>query len=37
MRPFQSVLQQAFAGVNLVEGDLFGGVATGLPYTRFNA
>lgn len=27
---FQQALQQAFAGVPLVEGDLFGGVAAGL-------
>ena len=37
LRPFQSALQQEFANVRMVEGDLFGGVATGLPYTRFNA
>ncbi len=29
---FQQALQQAFAGVPLVEGDLFGGVAAGLVY-----
>ncbi len=32
LRPFQSALQAAFAGVPLVEGDLFGGVAAGLAY-----
>lgn len=32
LRPFQRALQAAFAGVPLVEGDLFGGVASGLVY-----
>ncbi len=32
LRPFQAALGQAFAGVPLVEGDLFGGVAAGLAY-----
>ena len=32
--PFQTALQAAFAGVPLVEGDLFGGVALGLAYSR---
>jgi len=32
LRPFQRALQAAFAGVPLVEGDLFGGVASGLAY-----
>jgi hypothetical chaperone protein len=31
---FQQVLQTEFAGVPLIEGDLFGGVALGLAYTR---
>jgi hypothetical chaperone protein len=31
---FQQVLQNEFAGVPLIEGDLFGGVALGLAYTR---
>jgi hypothetical chaperone protein len=31
---FQLVLQAEFAGVPLVEGDLFGGVALGLAYSR---
>jgi hypothetical chaperone protein len=31
---FQSALQAEFAGVPLVEGDLFGGVALGLTYSR---
>ena len=30
LRPFQDVLRNAFPGVALVEGDLFGGVAAGL-------
>jgi hypothetical chaperone protein len=30
LRPFQQALQRSFAGVNVVEGDLFGGVAAGL-------
>ncbi|RZL90838.1 MAG: Hsp70 family protein [Variovorax sp.] len=32
LRPFQDVLRRAFAGVDVVEGDLFGGVASGLAY-----
>jgi hypothetical chaperone protein len=31
---FQQVLQDEFAGVPLIEGDLFGGVALGLAYSR---
>jgi hypothetical chaperone protein len=34
LRPFQDLLQQRFAGVPVIEGDLFGGVATGLSYVR---
>ncbi len=34
LRTFQQTLQAAFAGVKLVEGDLFGGVALGLAYSR---
>ena len=34
LRPFQTALQAAFPGVPLVEGDLFGGVASGLAYSR---
>jgi hypothetical chaperone protein len=34
LRPFQRALQEAFKGVLLVEGDLFGGVASGLAYSR---
>ncbi|MFC7462620.1 Hsp70 family protein [Hydrogenophaga defluvii] len=34
LRPFQQALHAAFDGVPLVEGDLFGGVASGLAYTR---
>ncbi len=30
LQPFQQVLRDAFPGVPLIEGDLFGGVATGL-------
>jgi len=32
LRPFQDALRRSFAGVKLVEGDLFGGVAAGLAY-----
>lgn len=32
LRPFQQALRAEFAGVPLVEGDLFGGVASGLAY-----
>ncbi|AOW13967.1 heat-shock protein [Hydrogenophaga crassostreae] len=32
--PFQRALQAAFPGVALVEGDLFGGVASGLAYSK---
>ena len=34
LRPFQRALQAEFPGVDLVEGDLFGGVASGLAYSR---
>ena len=34
LRPFQRALQAAFPDVPLVEGDLFGGVASGLAYSR---
>jgi hypothetical chaperone protein len=34
LRPFQQALQAEFAGVPMVEGDLFGGVASGLAYSR---
>ena len=34
LRTFQRVLQAEFPGVPLVEGDLFGGVASGLAYSR---
>jgi hypothetical chaperone protein len=34
LRTFQRALQKAFPGVPLVEGDLFGGVASGLAYSR---
>ncbi len=33
LRPFQQALQAAFVDVPLVEGDLFGGVASGLAYS----
>ncbi|QBM29394.1 Hsp70 family protein [Hydrogenophaga pseudoflava] len=32
LRPFQQTLRDAFPGVPLIEGDLFGGVASGLAY-----
>lgn len=34
LRPLRDVLAQALPGVPQVEGDLFGGVATGLAYSR---
>jgi hypothetical chaperone protein len=34
LRTFQEALQAEFAGVPLVEGDLFGGVASGLVYSQ---
>jgi hypothetical chaperone protein len=34
LRTFQEALQTAFVGVPLVEGDLFGGVASGLVYSQ---
>lgn len=34
LRPFQQTLRAAFPGVPLIEGDLFGGVASGLVYSR---
>lgn len=34
LRPFQRALQAEFPDVPLVEGDLFGGVASGLAYSR---
>ena len=34
LRTFQQALQVEFAGVPLVEGDLFGGVASGLVYSK---
>ena len=34
LHTFQKALQAAFAGVPLVEGNLFGGVASGLVYSR---
>jgi hypothetical chaperone protein len=33
LRPFQRALQHAFPNVAMVEGDLFGGVASGLAYS----
>jgi len=36
LRPFQAALQAEFPGVSMVEGDLFGGVAAGLAYSRAN-
>jgi hypothetical chaperone protein len=32
LRPFQAALRRSFPGVALLEGDLFGGVASGLAY-----
>lgn len=37
LRPFQLALRTEFPGVPLVVGDLFGGVASGLAYTRPSA
>lgn len=37
LRPFQQALRRGFAGVKLVEGDLFGGVAAGLAYAARDA
>ncbi len=34
LRPFQQTLRAAFPGVALIEGDLFGGVASGLAYSQ---
>ncbi len=34
LRPFQRALQAEFPGVPMMEGDLFGGVASGLVYSR---
>lgn len=34
LRPFQQTLRAAFPSVALIEGDLFGGVASGLAYSR---
>jgi hypothetical chaperone protein len=34
LRPFQQALQAEFPGVPMMEGDLFGGVASGLAYSR---
>jgi len=34
LRPFQQALQAAFTDVPLIEGDLFGGVASGLAYSH---
>jgi hypothetical chaperone protein len=33
LRPFQAAMAHSFAGVPLVVGDLFGGVAAGLVYS----
>jgi hypothetical chaperone protein len=37
LRPFQQLLRQRFPGTDIVEGDLFGGVATGLSYAGLRA
>jgi hypothetical chaperone protein len=34
LRPFQQMLRERFPGTEVIEGDLFGGVATGLSYAR---
>ena len=34
LRPFQRALQAEFPGVAMIEGDLFGGVASGLAYSK---
>ena len=34
LRPFQQTQRAAFPGVQVIEGDLFGGVASGLAYSR---
>ncbi|WP_332827388.1 Hsp70 family protein [Ramlibacter sp.] len=35
LRPFQQLLRERFPATEIVEGDLFGGVATGLSYAGF--
>lgn len=37
LRPFQSALRQVFPHTEVIEGDLFGGVAAGLAYAAANA
>jgi hypothetical chaperone protein len=37
LRPFQSALRQAFPSTEVIEGDLFGGVASGLAYAAAGA
>ncbi|HEY0825351.1 MAG TPA: Hsp70 family protein [Ramlibacter sp.] len=37
LRPFQELLRRRFAGTEVVEGDLFGGVASGLSYAAGRA
>ncbi|VTU35072.1 Hsp70 family protein [Variovorax sp. PBL-E5] len=37
LRPFQQALRDAFPGTELIEGDLFGGVAAGLAYAAAGA
>ncbi|MET0312506.1 MAG: Hsp70 family protein [Burkholderiaceae bacterium] len=37
LRPFQALLRESFPGVPVVEGDLFGGVASGLGYVAGRA
>ncbi|MEJ5991036.1 Hsp70 family protein [Ramlibacter sp. PS3R-8] len=37
LRPFQQLLRKRFPGTEIVEGDLFGGVATGLSYSAGRA
>jgi hypothetical chaperone protein len=37
LRPFQQLLRERFAGTEVIEGDLFGGVASGLSYAASRA
>jgi hypothetical chaperone protein len=37
LKPFQQALRRTFPGVPLVEGDMFGGVASGLAYAGMRA
>ncbi|HET8747607.1 MAG TPA: Hsp70 family protein [Ramlibacter sp.] len=37
LRPFRTLLEQRFAGTPVIEGDLFGGVASGLSYAALRS